>query len=114
MKEAIWDMVEAPSLNKKEGGGSSSIYHMHGTRCYTTFRTVSHVTSRAYCMTSHDSIIDLMKSDGLAENVVKFNICLVQDFILSSFEVPLSALKSYRNNYSHQAKTFKISVGRYL
>ena len=45
---------------------ASFTLHMHGTSCYATFRAVSHVTSHAYCMTSHDSTIDLMKSDMIS------------------------------------------------
>ena len=41
------------------------------------FELLFHVTS-----TSHDSTIDLMKSDGFGRNVVSLNLGLVKDLIV--------------------------------
>ena len=55
----------------KDLHGPCSNYHIHGMICYTTLCTISYLTSHVYCMTSHNSTIDIMKFDGFGWNVVK-------------------------------------------
>ena len=44
VKEAVWERIEQPTLNKK-GEGETTTYLTHGTRHFMVFLVASHVTN---------------------------------------------------------------------